>query len=60
MVISHNLSLTHLFFVGDILIFCDDTIRDADNLEENMKLFKKETSMVVNAQKSTLTTSLLD
>ena len=27
--ISHNLRLTHLLFVDDILISCDGTIRDA-------------------------------
>ena len=59
MVISHKLRLSHLLFIDDILIFCDDSRRDEKTLEKTMNILKKETCMVVNDQKSILTTTFL-
>jgi hypothetical protein len=52
--ISHNLRLTHLLFVDDILIFCNGSHRDAEKLKEILDLFLKATGMQINKRKSTI------
>ena len=59
MAISHNLRLTHQFFVDDILIFCDGIRRGPETMDKTLKLFKKETCMVVNDQKTSLKKNIL-
>ena len=57
--IYQNLSITHLFFVDDVLIFCSGSVRDARTLREILDLFSKDTGMDFNVGKSNLTTHLL-
>jgi hypothetical protein len=52
--ISNGLTITHLLFFDDILIFCDGLKRDADILSEGLILFRIATSMRINAQKSNI------
>lgn len=52
--ISNGLTITHLLFVDDILIFCDGSKRVADILSEDLTLFKIATGMRINAQKSNI------
>jgi hypothetical protein len=52
--ITNGLTITHLLFVDDILIFCDGSTRDADTLSEGLTLFNIATGMRINAQKSSI------
>jgi hypothetical protein len=52
--VSTNLKLTHLLFVDDVLIFCNDLMGDADKLNSILDLFGRVTRMKINEQKSTL------
>ena len=54
--IATNLNITHLLFVDDILIFYNDSIREAERLSEILILFCKATGMQINLQKSSITT----
>jgi hypothetical protein len=57
--ISQNLSLTHLLFVDDVLLFSGGTRREAETLKDILLLFSKATGMQINDRKSSITTSLL-
>jgi len=57
--ITRELSLTHLLFVDDVLIFCSGSIRETQTLHEILVLFSKATGMDINVGKSTITTHLL-
>ena len=57
--ISQHLSLTHLLFMDDVLIFCIGTMRDLHTLNDILVLFSKSTGMEINFVKSTLTTHVL-
>jgi hypothetical protein len=46
--------ITHLLFVDDILLFCNDRRRDAEKLAEILKMFHLATGMIINVQKSTI------
>jgi hypothetical protein len=52
--ISNRMAITHLLFMDDILIFFDGSKRDADLLSKGLTLFKIETGMKINAQKSNI------
>ena len=54
-----NLTITHLLFVDDILLFCNGSIR-VGKLSEILQLFCKATGMILNEQKSTTTTFTLE
>ena len=58
--ISEVLFITHLLFVDDILIFCDDTHHDIIKLKEGLLLLQVATGMLVNDDKSTIFYSNLD
>ena len=53
------MSLTHLLFVDDVLLFIGGTRREAETLRDILLLFSKATGMQINDQKSLLTTFLL-
>ena len=53
--IANNLNITHLLFMGDILIFCDGLIKDAEKLLDILTLFGRATCMILNEQNSNLT-----
>lgn len=53
--ITDNCFLTHLLFVDDVLIFLNGSMADSSTLHQVFELFQKETGMVINVQKSTLT-----
>ena len=57
--ISQHLTITHLLFVDDVLIFCSGSIRDVHTLSDILSLFSKATGMEINERKSTVTTHLL-
>ena len=52
--ISLSLSITHLSFVDDILIFNDGSCRGLQYLCQWMDLFHRSTGMVINDDKSTI------
>ena len=52
--ISDALSISHLLFVDDILIFYDGSHRDVDKLCDGMGLLQAATSMEINVQKLTI------
>lgn len=52
--ISQNLSLTHLFFVDDILIFSNGFTREMGNLFKILSLYGRAIGMSINIIKSTL------
>jgi hypothetical protein len=52
--LSLHLSLSHLLFVDDVLLFCDGQRGDAETLSNVLALFSKATSMIINERKSTL------
>eukprot|EP00253_Pinus_taeda_P033720 PITA_33720 len=53
--ITDECYLTHLFFVDDVLILLDGSIRDSLSFSRILQLFMKATGMIVNQQKSTIT-----
>jgi len=57
--ISPSLSITHLLFVDDVLIFCTGSRRDAESLKDILNLFSKATGMEFNFRKSTISSNLL-
>jgi hypothetical protein len=57
--ISHNLILTHLLFVDDVLIFFNVTLEAIENLVEILYIFCSSTGMMINQQKSTLSVSIM-
>jgi hypothetical protein len=57
--ISQALSLTHLLFVDDVLLFSGGSRREAETLRDILSLFSKATGMQINDRKSSLTTFLL-
>jgi len=57
--ISRELTISHLLFVDDILIFCDGSRRDTDCLVADMDLFKKSTGMMINVAKSNMVITLV-
>ena len=58
--IATNLTITHLLFVDDILIFCNGSIREVEKLSEILHLFCKATWMQLNSHKYTITTFNLE
>jgi hypothetical protein len=46
--------VTHLLFVDDVLIFCNDLRSDAETLNNILGLFERATRMQINERKSTL------
>jgi len=52
--LTGGLTITHLLFVDDILIFCNGTRRDSECLLEGLNLFKRATGMIINENKSSL------
>jgi hypothetical protein len=59
-VISLNISISHLLFVDDVLIFFNGQRSDAHKLFDIMELFGKATGMKINERKSTLSTHNMD
>jgi hypothetical protein len=57
--ITQALSLTHLLFVDDVLLFNGGSRREGETLRDILSLFSKATGMQINDQKSSLTTFLL-
>jgi hypothetical protein len=58
--ISPTLRISHLLFVDDVLIFCSGLRGDVEKLSSILDLFGRETGMQINAQKSTLSTHLME
>ena len=52
--ISKTLTVTHLLFVDDILIFSDGSRRSMGALNRGLDLFRVPTGMVINEDKSTI------
>ena len=52
--ISLTLTITHLLFVDDILIFCDGSLRSLQVLCQGLNLFHTASGMVINDEKSTI------
>jgi len=46
--VSQNLSLTHLLFVDDFLLFSGRSRKEAENLKDILSLFSKATGMQIN------------
>lgn len=57
--ISQELSISHLLFADDILIFYDGSQRDTNCLVAGLELFKKATWMLINDTKSSLVSNLV-
>jgi hypothetical protein len=57
--ITSSLQATHLIFVDDILIFTAGPISEAWTLKNIINLFSKARRMLINKEKSILTTFLL-
>lgn len=55
--ISQVLSITHLLFVDDILIFSDGSRRSMGTLIRGLELFHIATGMAINEAKSTISWS---
>jgi hypothetical protein len=53
------MSLTHLLFVDDVLLFSGGSRREAETLRDILSLFSKATGMQINDRKSSLTNFLL-
>jgi len=51
--------ITRLLFVDDILLFCDGSRQDIDNLYEGLNLLQIVAGMLVNIEKSTISCSNL-
>ena len=49
---GENISITHLLFVDDVLLFGDGSLRDAQAIHQALYLYCKATGMEVNHQKS--------
>jgi hypothetical protein len=58
--ISPGLHISHLLFVDDILIFCDGSRRDTENICDGLTLFKQAMGMLINEHKSSITLASLD
>jgi len=54
------LSITHLLFVGNILIFCGGSRRNWENLSNILNLFSRSMGMLVNDQKSSFSHNNLE
>jgi hypothetical protein len=52
--INEQVSLTHLLFVDDILIFCEGSIHSVDQLNSMLALLCKAIGMKINPEKSML------
>lgn len=57
--LAPGITLNHLLFVDDILLFCNWSRRDIECLKRGIHLFKTATGMLINLQKSTLSLFLL-
>eukprot|EP00253_Pinus_taeda_P030029 PITA_30029 len=55
--ITDTCILTHLLFVDDVLIFLNGGIGDLTSLHNAFGIFQKATRMVLNEEKSTITTT---
>lgn len=55
--VAVNLLVTHLLFVDDILLFSNGSLEDCRCLKDLLDLFLKATSLCINGQKSSMTTS---
>jgi hypothetical protein len=49
--LGRTLTLTHLLFVDDVLLFCDGLRRDASKLKEILNLYCTTTYMMVDMKK---------
>jgi hypothetical protein len=58
--ISLNLNITHLLFVDNILIFCNEKRIDAKKLFDVLELFGKAIGMKINEINSTLSKHNMD
>jgi ribonuclease HI len=58
--VAPGMRITHLLFVDDVLIFCNGRVGDAETLDDILSLFRLATWMIINDQKSTITTSEMD
>jgi hypothetical protein len=52
--VTPGMRITHLFFMDNILIFCNGRVGDAKILAEIISLFHSTTGMQINVQKSIL------
>lgn len=57
--LAPGITLTHLLFVDDIILFCNGSRRDIEFLERGINIFKTTRWMLINLQKSTLSPFLL-
>lgn len=57
--ISPTLSITHLIFIDDVLIFCDGSRRSLQVLCQGLDMFHIALGMVINEAKSTISWSNL-
>lgn len=55
--ITNNCILTHLLFVYDVLLFLDEGIVDLTGLHSVLTIFNIATSMEINSNKSTISSS---
>jgi len=56
--IARGMTISHLLFVDDILIFCNGTRRDTYYLIEGIELFKRATGMIINEGKFVLVANM--
>jgi hypothetical protein len=54
------MKITHLLFVDDILIFFNGKVGDVETLADILATFRLAIGMIINEQKSTISTSELD
>jgi hypothetical protein len=60
MLLIQKLSITHLLFVYDIMIFYNGSRRDVDKMVGILELFSHATRMQINLHKYSLSTQNLD
>jgi len=58
--LSQVMAVTHLLFVDDILIFCDGSFRDINQLCHGLDLFKRASGMLISEEKYSITWANLE